>query len=256
MADDKGPKPPNGSSTKDFYLASFPKSGSTWVRFMVANYMKLLSASDLTINWSSILYLFPDLSHGGQMMPQNPWGVPSIPRVIKTHNNPAPFMKRVMVLVRHPLHTMMSRYRFMSERPGFPEKMTFGQFLEHNEWGIKKWSGYYKSWIDRWGSHVVKFMKYEDLLESPHSQMAHLIECIGLECYEGFLDIAIRQSSREEMRENENRFESDSVLSRCKTRFVGLESDEDRYGFKPATKDIDYIRNNTKAVRGKFGYKI
>ena len=59
--DDSGKWRESAVLETDVFLVSFPKSGNTWMRFMLANAMVQHSQLDISVNFKSIHQLVPDV---------------------------------------------------------------------------------------------------------------------------------------------------------------------------------------------------
>lgn len=97
----------------DTFLVSYPKSGNTWVRFLVANFVH--AEQDVTLLGAD--RLIPNVDGESRkyfkQMPQ--------PRVIKSHYPFHPSYKRVIYVVRDPRDVVVSQYHFQIKRGVLPE---------------------------------------------------------------------------------------------------------------------------------------
>src|SRR5580704_4157963 len=109
----------------DVFILSFPKSGNTWTRFLIAN----LVYPETPVDFSNINRLTPDpeaLSKRGMArMPR--------PRIIKSHQYFDPRYKRVIYVVRDPRDVALSQFHFHRKRglieDGYPPEKFVARFV-------------------------------------------------------------------------------------------------------------------------------
>lgn len=91
----------------DVFLTSYPRSGNTWMRFLVGN----LVHPDEPVTFLNLERLLPDMYiHSDREMRKM-----RLPRVIKSHECFDPRYKRIVYIVRDP-ETSLSRTIFGSSR--------------------------------------------------------------------------------------------------------------------------------------------
>ena len=94
----------------DRFIASSPRSGSTWLRTMVTAVMR----PDLDIHPASFNAVIPGLSIRQSLVISRL----EAPRVIKTHSTWYPSMPRAVYVVRDGRDSLVSRYHFATTREG------------------------------------------------------------------------------------------------------------------------------------------
>lgn len=176
---------------KRIYLASFPRSGNHWVRFLIEEATHVATSS---------VYRDPDPWH---LKTKFPWGgycidhgyagdcrypTPDDHVIIKTHFpyfGPAPFdlkpsLKTIRV-VRHPVDSFFSWYY---AKGGF-HHLTRDELKEE----ISAWRRFEEHWNTQ---PDVLTVRYEDLFENPHDVLKTIIEAIGYKVSEEDLHRAIK----------------------------------------------------------------
>src|SRR5450755_2504536 len=88
----------------DVFLVSYPRSGNTWTRFLIAN----LLYPDQRVTFANIERLIPDAE---ALSSRYKKGIPS-PRVIKSHQYFDHRYGKVLYIARDPRDMLLSYYHF------------------------------------------------------------------------------------------------------------------------------------------------
>src|ERR1039457_5508970 len=145
----------------DIFLVSFPKSGNTWTRFLLAN----LRFPNEPATWANINRLIPDPSGTAKRdfdrLPR--------PRIIKSHECFDPRYPRVVYIVRDPRDVVLSQYHYHrklrkieddSPLETFVTRFLAGETCPHGSWGQNIATWLYTSE----GSPLFLLLRYEDLI--------------------------------------------------------------------------------------------
>src|ERR1035438_4061948 len=92
----------------DVFILSFPKSGNTWTRFLIAN----LIYPETPADFSNINRLIPD----PEAMSKRDLAKMPRPRIIKSHQYFDPRYPRIIFIVRDPRDVLLSTYHFQRKR--------------------------------------------------------------------------------------------------------------------------------------------
>ncbi len=209
----------------DVFLVSYPKSGNTWVRFLIAN---LVHSSEPVsfLNIESVvpsIYILPD-----RKLRQFP-----APRILKSHECYMPRYRRVIYLVRDPRDVAVSYYYYNMKKRLLREDCTLDQYIPKfiaDELDLKSgpWGEHVLSWI-RMQDTLDQFLllRYEDMIANPQEELGRVGEYLNLHPDSGQLARAIELSSAKKMR--------------------GMEEEQsDRWVFtRGMRKDIPFIRSAT-----------
>ena len=185
----------------DVWIVSYPKSGNTWTRFLIAN---LISGGE-TVDWSNIERWVPDIYYNRDPQLR---GLPR-PRYFKSHEAYRPSYRRVVCIVRDPRDVAVSYYHFVLKAKMLPDGATIEDFIEkflegrldpYGSWGenVGSWLGARRDTAD----FIV--VRYEDLLANAEAELSRLAEMLGLPTDEGLLRKAVTNSRADRMRELEN----------------------------------------------------
>jgi hypothetical protein len=205
----------------DTFLVSYPKSGNTWVRFLLAN----LIYPNETVGFANINRLLPA---PGVLTKRFMKSLPR-PRILKSHEPFDVRFRKVIYLVRDPRDVAVSEYHFDRKKRYIAEGMTLEQFIEPFLAGetssYGSWWEHVASWIGpRYGNPAFLVARYEDLLADPIGETGKIAEFLGIAADEARLKAAVERSSADRMRKLEKQ-------------------DADKWtGTKNTVKDIPFVR--------------
>ncbi len=149
-----------GLKDSDIILGAFPKSGSTWFRFILNNIISIQELDNTEIDYKMINGPLR-ASYDSNDYPKIKYK--SIPRFVATHRKfeSKRFLDyRKVYLYRNPGDTMVSFYEYRKALRGNDQYIdAFSKFIREPEFGIISWCTHYLSWIDRADSIVT----YESL---------------------------------------------------------------------------------------------
>jgi hypothetical protein len=187
----------------DTFLVSYPKSGNTWTRFLIAN----LVYPDRHPDFSNINELIPDPE---ALSKKSLTSLPR-PRILKSHQYFDPRYEKVIYIVRDPRDVALSEYHFKIKRRVIPENFPVEEFVFRflrNQLGHP-----YGSWFENVGSWFFTrlnhpgflLVRYESLQTQPLIEMARIANFFGVSQDSRTLSHAIEQSSADRMRELEKK---------------------------------------------------
>ena len=190
-----------GVKPADALLVSYPKSGNTWVKFMLAHALTGVPASfDATEEAIGTI--------GGDM--DVPGLLPGGGRILKSHESfsagvraPGP----VVYVVRDGRDVAVSYYQ-QSVRKG-PDPGEFSSFLPRFAAGeldgYGPWGVHVTSWLDGRVARDERLLtiRYEDLLEDPTGGLQQTLEFLGVPVGADVVEAAVEANRFEEMRQRE-----------------------------------------------------
>ena len=181
----------------DIFLVSFPKSGNTWSRFLLAN----LLHPEQPATFANIHRLIPDptgtTKKDFDRMPR--------PRIIKSHECFDPRYKRVIYIVRDPRDVAVSQYhyhrklmRITDDSPieNFVTRFLAGETCPHGSWGQNV-----ASWLAT-SEKDPRFLwlRYEDMVEDTARELKKIVTFLGLSATVDQIAEAVERSSAASMR--------------------------------------------------------
>lgn len=173
----------------DLFLVSYPKSGNTWLRFILANLLKRSSAE--VIDFHSVINHVPEVGKHVAAIEQL-----ERPRVLKSHAPYVPEYPRVVYIVRDARDVYVSYFHYL--KSSLPPQMTFADFLRKPDVWPCRWHEHVTSWIDKPNVLVVR---YEDTLEAPKSQLLQVLDHWSIRTFsDSRIEQAITASSFDRMK--------------------------------------------------------
>ncbi len=183
----------------DTFIVSYPRSGNTWTRFLVAN----LVHPEHPVTFANIERLIPDCE---AMSSRYVKRVPR-PRTIKSHEYFDPRYKKVIYIVRDPRDVALSYYDFSRKYRHIEDSYPLPRFvsdfvgarLSSADWGT--WGENVSSWLyTRNGRAEFLLLRYEDMLENAECELSKVARFLGIELTKERLAAAIERSSADRMR--------------------------------------------------------
>jgi hypothetical protein len=183
----------------DTFIVSYPRSGNTWTRFLIAN----LLHPDEPATFANIERLVPDSEAQScryfKTIPR--------PRVIKSHQYFDHRYRKLIYIVRDPRDVALSYYDFQRKyrqiEDGYPLSQYVSDFvgarLSSADWGT--WGENVGSWIAARQKHPgFLLLRYEDMIVDTERELVKIAVFLGIEPNRQLLANTIDRSSAERMR--------------------------------------------------------
>lgn len=190
----------------DIFLISYPKSGNTWMRFLLSNLI-----TDDDINFVNVEKIVVDLCKVK---------ISKIKRfekynIFKSHS---PFnvkfsSNKVVYIVRDVRDVVISSYYFYKKTYNMEIEFEefFQMFLHGTMWPLHgTWGEHVGSWIGAKYSDKENFLliKYEDLLEDTFTWLKIICNFLNLNISDNKIEKAIEKCTFNKLQENEIKFEN------------------------------------------------
>lgn len=182
----------------DGYVCHYPKSGSTWLRFLLV----ALARPDADLSFGTVNRLIPSVGSGPGLR------LPGGNQVASSHTPLGAHVHggaRVIYLVRDPRAVSVSYYAHCKRHGldgGFPDflRMFLSGDVDNN--GV--WASHVRRALSR-RDHVgdVTIVRYEDLMDS-YEALEPVAVRLGLPAASGALEAAFRKCTRQRMRATED----------------------------------------------------
>jgi hypothetical protein len=239
----------------DVFLTSYPRSGNTWMRFLVGN----LVHQNEPVSFLNLERLLPDMYiHSDREMRSLPR-----PRVIKSHECFDPRYQRIVYIVRDPRDVAVSNYYWELKKgsflDGFPLQEFVPRWMASQYWPrLGSWGDHVTSWLSTRKNHAgFVLLRYEDLKEHTARELEKVALLLRIEPTAERLGRAVELSSADRMRELENK-EGGKWLQTKYTRqdkpFVGKAS---QGGWKTVLphESVALIESTWSNLMDELGYK-
>ncbi len=189
-----------GLRNSDIILASFPKSGNTWMRFIWANMVSLIELGGRNIDFrildTKLVAEYDSGSYGDLEFN-------CLPRIVKTHKkyNKGAFSKnRSIYVIRHPGDVSVSYFEYKKSEIKKEHITSLSEFIRDSKFGVDKWCNHVQEWISK--ADVV--IRYEDLKRNPVLTIQRVLQELGLCHIDEYIVVqAIERSSFDRMKNAE-----------------------------------------------------
>lgn len=197
---------PKGAAVDDTFIVGFPRSGTTWLSFLIANTNLLLNNSPVQATWWNINDYITTIDPV-HTLPEAKLPLPG-GRFVFTHSEYHVHYRKVVYLVRDPRDVMVSYYDFACKNGKFSGSMD--DFLRDPNLGIEVWIRHVEGWLNRDGLVKIHFIKYRNLHRDTLGVLSRLYHFFGLSVSPELLQAAIERSSFENMKRMEEEYKQHS----------------------------------------------
>ena len=186
-----------GTRQSDAFVVSYPKSGSTWLRFMLA---EALSGDE--VDFETVDRVVPRV--GAHRVPGF---LPSGGRLIASHE---PYRRtlgrscsRAIYVARDIRSVAVSYYWFKVRRGEYSGELSafVDSLIEGRVDGYGSWPDHVNGWLSagRTGRCRLHIVRYEDLLRDPATELAEALEFLGCRIGPDRLGSVIESNTRDRM---------------------------------------------------------
>lgn len=195
----------------DIFLVSYPKSGNTWVRFLIANLIANEPVTFLNIEQTvPSIYILPDRRL--RALPR--------PRVLKSHECFMPRYRNIIYIVRDPRDVAVSYYHYNIKKRLLPPECSLDDYIPHFladdlDMQCGPWGEHVLSWLrmqDTRGRFLL--LRYEDMQANATAELARVADFFGIEPTAERLERAVNLSSADRLRDLEKKQSKDWVFTK------------------------------------------
>jgi hypothetical protein len=201
-------RPINDSEPDDVFVAGYPKSGNTWMQYLLAG---VIFGSDARLVPDSLIQdLVPDVHY------KTFYRRYITPTFFKTHELPQPRHRKVVYLVRDGRDVMVSYFHHLTV---LGKSVDFSKLIATGEGLFPcRWHEHIEAWAaNPYGAEMIT-ISYETLKSDAVTALERICEFAGVERERTYLELAVRNSSFEILRAKEKKlgWREDSVWPRDK----------------------------------------
>lgn len=203
----------------DTFVVSYPRSGNTWTRFLIAN----LLHPDENVSFTNIEKLIPDTSsQSNRALKRTPR-----PRIIKTHEYFDHRYGKLIYIVRDPRDVALSYYDFQRKYMQIADEYPLDRYVDDfvtgklisADWGT--WSENVASWIfTRGNSPGFLLLRYEDLMSHTAHELIRIASFLGVDADKNRIQQAMERSSADRMRQLEKLEEDKWVATKNRRKDI------------------------------------
>lgn len=185
-----------------FYFCSFQKSGRTWMRFILGNYLNIKFKLGLELNFHNIYSVLPSLTEKKRIVESYQLLAPHhVPLIFFTHSQYNRFLFRkdkILFMLRSVYDTLVSFY-FHNAKHHQRYGNGIELFIKDPDLGIEKWINYINSWSPRLLSSNCIIITYENLFKEPMESVSNVLKFLNIPCDISVIRHALDMSSFEMM---------------------------------------------------------
>jgi len=201
-------------SSADVFVASYPKSGTTWTRFVLFELLSGLPAGFKTTN--QLMTGIGQHTKGLRLLPGGG-------RLIGTHEQYRKNYSRAIYIVRDARDVLLSEFAFLKAldyfRGDLDKFISTFLFTCGSAYGYGPWQQHVSSWLDSpiAGTDNLLVVRYEDLRQDPVLWFTRMAEFLRLDVSHEKIELAVANNSLQKMREKERK---EPVRASIRGRFV------------------------------------
>lgn len=229
----------------DAFVGSYPRSGSTWLRFML-NELLVGQAS----GFNNVNEALPDVGKHASALPV----LPGSGRLIKTHESFRPEYKKAIYLVRDARDVMLSEFSYQKAL-GFAEDdldAYIPRFLDGKVNPFGSWIHHVHSWLDARDSNRAEILlvHFQELRGDSENTLDEILSFLGRPVSREKIRQAIANNAVERMREKEK---VSPQKASARGRFIGSGS-VGGWQEKLTPQQIELIQQYAGDALARLGY--
>jgi len=245
-----------GLDSNDAFIASYPRSGNTWLRFVLFDIL----VSGQSSGFDEVNHIIPEV---GLHQPAIPL-LPGQGRLIKTHEPFQKQYKKAIYLVRDVRDVVLSEFAYQKALGWVPDDFEafLDGFLSGEVNPFSPWHEHVPGWIDSSLAQTPNFLliKFEEMRRNTEAVVAEALDFLGIVVDPQVIRDAIANNSVKKMQEKEQR---QPQLSNSAPKPTG--SEESRFirsgsigGWRNRLtgSQVALIESRTAGVLVRMGYPV
>ena len=204
-----------GVKDQDVFVASYPRSGSTWLRFLL---FETLTKNDA--GFDNVNRMLPDVGMHADATPL----LPNQGRLIKTHEPFRPAYKRAVYVVRDVRDVVLSEYAYQNALGRIDETFNdyLTDFLNGTATGYGSWQEHVRGWIDSplAANGNLLVVRYRDLRKDTQTYLQRIVDFLGVDVDRQMIVRAVQNNEFQKMRAKEDKSPQLGKSAEGESRFV------------------------------------
>lgn len=244
----------------DVFLVGHPKSGNTWLAFMLAVILEKDRAA--MVNISNVGEFIPTIHNSDLSIAK--YRELNSPRIFRTESPNYPnAYPRTIYIVRDPRSVLLSYYHHCVHDTGrtdwpisdFVDEILAEGCIQSLEPFLIRWDYQVEAWLKRAKHQPVVLVKYEDLKNNCRSTLQQLSDFLGLNYDADLLELAVQRGDFSKMRNDEKKFGAESYPGEKGERgFFVRKGKVDSWKEEMPAEVIEKIEQEFYPVMKKLGY--
>jgi Sulfotransferase domain len=236
-----------GFRPADVFVGSYPRSGSTWLRFML---LEILAGQ--ASGFANTNEMLPDVGKHEAGAPVLPGGG----RLIKTHEPFRAEYKKAIYLVRDPRDVALSEFAYQKALGLVQDDfdLYIERFLRDGVNPFGSWVAHATSWMDAADARRAEILhvNFEELKRNPHQQLGSIVDFLDMPQFEQRIPAAIENNSLARMKEKE---QANPQRASAKGRFIRSGS---AGGWRSAftSRQAQLMQQHAGSLMARLGYPV
>ncbi|MEL7190243.1 MAG: sulfotransferase domain-containing protein [Pseudomonadota bacterium] len=193
--------------TVNAYLVSYPKSGRTWLRYLLSLYLARTYDLGFEPDLRSTFRVLPnfDLDMQRGLPSTEALATKNLPLIAVSHRDYREDLfagKKTIMLVRDPRDVLVSSY-FHQTKHKHRFEGDIAAFLEDPMYGAAAIAQYHNGWASGLVNREAMTVSYEELSDDTHGVVRNILHFLGIAVDEHALDEAVAKAQFDKMRKKE-----------------------------------------------------
>ena len=193
----------------DAFLVSYPKSGRTWLRYLLSVYLARLAKLEFEPDLRSTFQLLPnfDLDKQRGLPAYKEAKISGLPLIAVSHRDYDPKLfgsLPVVMLLRDPRDVLVSSY-FHQTRHKHRFEGTIGEFIEDEQFGAQSIAEYHSLWASGLEGRQSLVLSYENMSDDTEGVVEDLLQFLSIPINQPVLREAVEKARFDRMQKKEQK---------------------------------------------------